>query len=285
MYSQMCSINRLFYIYPIHIFYLKMKIKYLALLLFPLSLAACQSHNVQNAGDMTLSSHQQALKQQDPAQVLTAYEWSNNTANAPKPLVLRFNEKQRLSISTNCNRVGGAWKIDGQSIEVGDMMSTMMACTNSSMQQESLALALFSKRKVPFVLDVNDIEKPTLTIRALDGQSYVFAGKMTAETKYQSTGETIFLEVSPETKSCTGVAPQTCLQVREIKYAENGVKSQVDKDWTLFYDHIEGFQHTPNERQVIRVKRYEIKNPAADQSKYAYVHDMTIEHESVKGAL
>ena len=70
--------------------------------------------------------------------------------------------------------------------------------------------------------------------------------------------------------------------MREIKYAENGIKTQVDKDWTLFYNHIEGFEHNPNERQIIRVKRYEIKNPAADQSKYAYVHDMTIERATVK---
>lgn len=262
-----------------------MNIKYLALLLLPFSLAACQSHTVNQAGEKTLNSHQQALKQQNPAQALTAYEWSSNTANAPKPFVLSFTENGRLSISTSCNGLGGTWKVDGQSIEVGDMMSTAMACSDHAMQQESLAASLFSKRKAPFVLDVTNVEKPSLTIRSADGQSYVFTGKMTPETKYQTTGEIIFLDVSPETKSCTGVAPQTCLQVREIKYTENGVKSQVDKDWTLFYDHIEGFEHTPDERQVIRVKRYEIKNPAADQSKYAYVHDMTVERETVKGAL
>jgi len=50
----------------------------------------------------------------------------------------------------------------------------------------------------------------------------------------------------------------------------------------LFYDQIEGFEHNPAERQVIRVKRYEIKHPAADQSKYAYVHDMTVERATVK---
>ncbi|HAB42517.1 MAG TPA: hypothetical protein DCE70_02950, partial [Acinetobacter sp.] len=50
-------------------------------------------------------------------------------------------------------------------------------------------------------------------------------------------------------------------------------------------DQIEGFQHTPNERQIIRVKRYEIKNPAADQSKYAYIFDMAVERETVKGTL
>ena len=35
----------------------------------------------------------------------------------------------------------------------------------------------------------------------------------------------------------------------------------------------------------MRVKRYEIANPAADQSKYAYIQDMIIEREAVKGLL
>lgn len=121
-----------------------------------------------------------------------------------------------------------------------------------------------------------------MTLIAASGQKYVFSGKMTPETQYQTQAETIFLEVAPQTKPCKGVAAQTCLQVREIKYAENGVKMQVDKNWNLFYDKIEGFEHNPKERQIIRVKRYEIKNPAADQSKYAYVHDMTVERATVK---
>ena len=50
-------------------------------------------------------------------------------------------------------------------------------------------------------------------------------------------------------------------------------------------NHIDGFTHNPKERQIVRVKRYEIANPAADQSKYAYVQDMIIEREAVKGLL
>ena len=120
---------------------------------------------------------------------------------------------------------------------------------------------------------------------AANGQAYEFIGKMTPETKYQGQAETIFLEISPDTKQCTGVTQQSCLQVKEVKYDQNGLKTQVDKDWTLFYDQIEGFQHSPNERQIIRVKRFEIKHPAADQSKYAYIFDMAVERKIVKGAL
>jgi hypothetical protein len=105
---------------------------------------------------------------------------------------------------------------------------------------------------------------------------------MTPETKYQSEPKTVFLEISPETKSCTGVAPQTCMQVREVKYDEKGIKTYTDKSWSLYYGQIEGFEHNPKQRVIVRVKRFEIKNPAADQSSLADVLDMVIEQEIVK---
>lgn len=255
-----------------------MKLKYLAIALFPLALAACQSGDIQKAGDIAMS----VLQQQNPNKILNSYQWSVNTSANTKPLTLNFYEQNRLSVSTSCNSMSGSFKIEGNQIVVTQLASTMMACSAPLMDQEKIASSLLSDRKATFVLDAKNVEQPTLTLTAADGKTYTFTGKMTPETKYQTAAETIFLEVSPETKQCVGVAPQTCLQVREIKYAKNGVKTQVDKDWTLFYDHIDGFEHSPKERQVIRIKRYEIKNPAADQSKYAYVHDMTIERESIK---
>ncbi|MFP6841691.1 MAG: META and DUF4377 domain-containing protein [Acinetobacter sp.] len=255
-----------------------MKFKFLALALLPLALAACQSGDIQKAGDIAVS----VLQQKNAATTLSSYEWSTLTGTAPKPLVLHFDAQGRLSIQTSCNGMGTSWKAENNQIITGDLMSTQMACDDASMQQEKVAADLFSKRSAPFILDLKNPEQPTLSIISASGQKYTFSGKMTAETKYQTQAETVFLEISPETKQCTGVAPQTCLQVREIKYAENGVKTQVDKDWTLFYDQIEGYQHNPAERQIIRIKRYEIKNPAADQSKFAYIHDMTVERATVK---
>ena len=255
-----------------------MKLKFLAIALFPLTLAACQSGDIQKVGDVAVS----VLQQQNADKTLASYQWSTTTGSAPKPLVLNFDDKGRLGISTSCNGMGSSWKIENNQIVTGHLMATQMACPEASMQQESVASDLFSNRKAPFVLDLKDPQNPTLTVISATGQKYVFTGKMTPETKYNAQAEIIFLEISPETKSCTGVAPQTCLQVRELKYNDSGVKTQIDKDWTLFYDQIEGFEHNPAERQVIRVKRYEIKNPAADQSKYAYVHDMTVERATVK---
>lgn len=256
-----------------------MKLKYLAIALFPLALAACQSSDIQKVGDLAVS----VLQQQNTDQTLANYHWSANTADAPKPLILNFDKSGRLSISTSCNGMGTNWKIENNQIVTGNLMATQMACAPNAMAQEKAAAKLFDNRKAPFVLNLNDPEAPTLTVMSASGEKVIFTGKQTAESKYQSQGETIFLEISPETKTCsTGVARIQCLQVREIKYAENGVKTQVDQDWSLFYDHIDGYTHDPKTRQIVRVKRYERQNPAADQSKYAYVKDLVVETETVK---
>ena len=254
-----------------------MKLKFLAIALFPLTLAACQSGDIQKVGDVAVS----VLQQQNADKTLASYQWSTHTGTAPKLLVLNFDDKGRLGIATSCNGMGASWKVENNQIVTDNLMATQMACETNAMEQESVAKDLFDHRKAPCVLDLKDPQNPTLTVISATGQKYVFTGKMTPETKYNAQAEIIFLEISPETKSCTGVAPQTCLQVRELKYNDSGVKTQLDKDWTLFYDQIEGFEHNPAEHQVIRVKRYEIKNPAADQSKYAYVHDMTVERATV----
>lgn len=157
----------------------------------------------------------------------------------------------------------------------------MMACADDLMQQERLSADIFSEKKVPFTLSTQN-DQAILTITDSKGQKYTFLGKMTAEAKYQSEGKIVFLEISPQTKSCTGVAPQTCMQVREIKYDDKGIKKYADKNWSLYYGQIEGFEHNPNQRVIVRVKRFEIKNPAADQSSIADVLDMVVEQEIVK---
>ena len=253
-----------------------MKLKLLALALIPLSLAACQSNDIQKVGDVAVK----LLQQQNASQTLSAYEWHLDTG-AEKHMIMQLMADGRSSISTTCNTLSGGWKASTGVLEMSQMAMTMIGCSEQAHQQEKFAAEFLDKAKLPFILNLDNLEQPTLTLTA-NGQSVTFYGKMTPETKYQSQAETIFLEISPETKSCTGVAAQTCLQVREIKYNEQGLQTYIDPSWSLFYDNIEGFEHNPQSRQIIRVKRYPIKNPAADQSKYAYIHDMTVMYESLK---
>ena len=251
-----------------------MKIKYLVVALLPLSLMACQT--VQNVTDNVISQINTTA-----AKNLTEYNWTYQGSKASKPLVLSFDDNQRLSIQTGCNNQGGTWKVEGNTIVTSPLASTMMACADDLMQQERLSADIFSEKKVPFTLSTQN-DQAILTITDSKGQKYTFLGKMTAEAKYQSEGKIVFLEISPQTKSCTGVAPQTCMQVREIKYDDKGIKTYADKNWSLYYGQIEGFKHNPEQRVIVRVKRFEIKNPAADQSSQADVLDMVVEQELVK---
>lgn len=257
-----------------------MKLKFIVLALLPFSFAGCQSNHTQQAGDPVVPT----IQQKSADQILSSYTWELDRG-LDRPIALSFDTQGRLSAVTSCNGLGTTWAVKNNKISTSEVIGTEMACDAPLMQQEHFVAQLLQKREIPFQLNSTDLHKPTLTLLAIDGQTYEFTGKMTPETQYQGQAETIFLEVSPETKPCTGVGPQTCLQVKEVKYDQNGLKTQVDKDWTLFYDQIKGFQHSPNERQIIRVKRFEIKHPAADQSKYAYIFDMAVEREAFQGSL
>ena len=58
--------------------------KFLAIALFPLTLAACQTADLQKAGDLAVS----VLQQQNASKTLSSYQWSTNTGSE-KPLVLK----------------------------------------------------------------------------------------------------------------------------------------------------------------------------------------------------
>lgn len=256
-----------------------MKIKYLALALVPFALAACQSSDVQQVKDVVNN----VVLQQNADQNLAKYTWSYQPEGTTRPVTLSFSKKDhRLSIDTGCNMQMGSWSVENNQLITSKLASTMKACEPALMKQEQMTAAIFNEAKVPFTITWEEAEQPVLHLTAANGTKINLQGELTPEAKYQSEGETIFLEVAPKTESCTGVAPQTCLQVRELKYDERGVKTYVDKDWTLFYSNIKGYQHTDNVRNILRVKRYTVKNPAADQSSAAYVLDMVVESEMVK---
>ncbi|MDQ8934630.1 META and DUF4377 domain-containing protein [Acinetobacter rudis] len=256
-----------------------MKIKYLALALIPFALAACQSTTTQQIKDVVTN----VVSQQNASQILPNYTWSYQPAGTNHPVSLSFDKQnQRLSIDTGCNMQSTTWSIANNQLITGNLASTMKACEPALMQQEQNTGKIFNQAKIPFTITWNNEEQPVLNIVTATGEKISLKGELTDEAKYQSAGEIIFLEIAPETRSCVGVGPQTCLQVREIKYDNSGVKTYVNKEWHNFYDSIKGFEHTAKQRNILRVKRFEIKNPAADQSKYAYVLDMVVESEQVK---
>jgi heat shock protein HslJ/predicted small secreted protein len=77
------------------------------------------------------------------------------------------------------------------------------------------------------------------------------------ETKGASANAVLkTLQVAPARVECTGVAPQTCLQVRESSAAA----------WTLLYEEIVGFDYQPGYLYEIRIREEAVANPPADGS-------------------
>lgn len=244
------------------------------------ALTACQSHNVDKSSHTPISEVKN-VKSNALQKTLTQYTWAYQPEGSDRPIILSFFNDQRIHIATGCNDAFGGYELTDNTLEVKQMGMTMKMCQSEAMKQQAFAMSLFDKNKQNITLQLDDPLKPVLNLTVADGKTYQFVGTQTPETKYNGQAETIFLEVSPELKDCVGVAPQKCMQVREIKYNESGLKTSVG-EWTLFYDKIEGFEHDANIRSVLRLKKFTIKNPAADQSKYAYVHDMTVETEWLK---
>ncbi|MNV62517.1 hypothetical protein D3C71_1550660 [compost metagenome] len=73
-----------------------------------------------------------------------------------------------------------------------------------------------------------------------------------------------------------------CLMVRERRYNEAGVQQSTQDKWRPLYQSIEGFEHQEGVRTVLRVKRYDWKNPPADAPSKVYVLDMVVEQDASK---
>ncbi|KAG0771436.1 hypothetical protein G6F22_016476 [Rhizopus arrhizus] len=111
-----------------------------------------------------------------------------------------------------------------------------------------------------------DTAEPALELVGQDGTVLKFVGEPTPETLYGSAGETIFLEVAAKKAECSHpmIPNYQCLMVRERRYNEAGVQQPTQDKWHPLYQSIEGFEHKDGVRTVLRVKRYDWKNPPAD---------------------
>ncbi|WP_434031925.1 DUF4377 domain-containing protein [[Pseudomonas] boreopolis] len=200
------------------------------------------------------------------------------------PLQLDFGDG-RVSVSHLCNRRGGSYTLEGGTLQVGRMASTMMACPEPGRMEQEKAAGQALEGSFAIAVDGGGAE-PRLTLKRQDGTLLVLAGTPTAETRYGGPGEQVFLEVAAQTRPCSHplIPDKQCLQVRELRYDANGLRQGEPGEWQNFYDDIEGYQHQDGVRNVLRVRRYTRQDVPADASKYAYVLDMVVESETVKPA-
>lgn len=226
----------------------------------------------------------------DAAATLSRYHWQLSSAtdasgkridalfvNADKPLQLDF-DGQRLSVSNTCNRMNGGFTIADGKMEFSTFASTMMACPDPKLMAMDGAVGNLLTGSLAFVLDATG-EHPALTLTTANGDKLVFTGNPTAETRFGSKGQIVFLEVAPQTKPCNHplMKDAQCLEVREIHFNDQGIREGEPGPWRVLGQNIEGFTHQPGVRNVVRVKRFTVANPPADGSSVAYVLDLVVE--------
>jgi len=200
-------------------------------------------------------------------------------ARADKPVTLDFGDG-RLSVSNTCNRLVGAYTLAGHDLAVPRLASTMMACAEPAV----MALDRAVSSRLEGTLKLERPDASTLRLTTAGGDVLTFRGEPTAQARYGGPGETVFLEVDARARPCPHpLMPDTqCLQVREVHYDDKGLEQGQRGDFGNFYGDIEDYTHQPGVRNVLRVKRYTLKNVPADAPAQAYVLDMVVASETVK---
>lgn len=229
-----------------------------------------------------------------PAATLDGYRWNLvsavDSAGKPIPALQREGKyglqlsfsKGNLGIGGGCNHLGGGYTVKGERLEIGGIRTTLMACQDARLMQMDSEISKLLEGGAGFALEGQGPE-PRLSLTTASGAKLGLVGEPTAQTRYGSEGTTMFFEVDAQRRTCPHplMPEHKCLWVRERRYDGNGVALQPQQDWQFLYQEIEGYQHEPGERNVVRVKKFDVKNPPADASSVAYVLDMVVESELV----
>ena len=264
-----------------------------------LSLAACST----SPSNHTSPSHGGHATTQQPHRMhastnetLQAYHWyldkAEDAKGAPQPqykalaptmpvrldFVAGSHPGEQTVSSKLCNNLVSSYTLEGKQLQVGNPISTMMACENAALMQLERAVAAQMGRMQSVQIE-QGAQQPRLVLSFTDGSRWQMVGQPTDATRYGGPGETVFMEIAAQTQPCvSGAAPTECLQVREVRYDSAGRKT-VAPEWQNFHGSIDGFEFQPGMRHVLRLKRYPLSNPAADGAAFAYVKDMTVEVE------
>jgi heat shock protein HslJ/uncharacterized lipoprotein NlpE involved in copper resistance len=188
--------------------------------------------------------------------------------------------ESRLHAQGGCNGFRGAFQIDDDGLlEVTGGMSTMMACPTPLMEADAALAALMAGTLEPVLVRG---AQPTLVLLTQGSDALVLRGELTPEAQFGAPTR-IFLEIAAQTVECEGSprADGRCLQVRELTFDEQGLRVGEPSEWRTFTADIEGYEHEPGIRNVLRVNRFQ---PAAGPEVPAgpvYVLDLVVQSEVV----
>jgi len=197
------------------------------------------------------------------------------------PITMRF-DGARLSIQGACNQMNGGWRLDSQGqLTVGRLAATMKACEAPLMEADA---ALSAALSAPVGVEAAGGSTPSLRLSTTARQRLTFSGQPTLRSLY-GVPKRLFLEVAPQTVDCTlpSGASGRCLQVREVRFDDKGLRQNPPGPWRPFGERIEGYTHARGVRNVLRVDRYQRKPASAGQPSAVYVLDLVVESEAVAG--
>lgn len=200
---------------------------------------------------------------------------------AGHPIVMSFIDA-RLSIKGACNQLNGAWRLSPQTqLTIGRLAATMKACEPALMAADSTLSAVLEQ---PLGVELTRGATPTLRLSTASRQILVFSGQRTLRSLY-GPPKRLFLEVAAQTVDCKlpSGATGSCLQVREVRFDDKGLRKGEPGPWRPLTEPIEGYTHSPGVRNVLRVDRYQRTPPPAGRPPVAYALDLVVESETVTG--
>lgn len=162
---------------------------------------------------------------------------------ADRPITINF-EAGGISGDAGCNNYFSDYTIAGEMLTIGLIGSTMMACDSDLMLVEQQFLSALESARL------YTMQADTLTLQLESGALHF--------SNAQPVEKTLF--VGAEQVDCMGVAPQTCLLVKDVDSAE----------WEYFYDAITGFEWEAGYEYELRVRIIPVENPPADASSVVY---------------
>ncbi|WP_201555001.1 META domain-containing protein [Psychrobacter sp. 72-O-c] len=242
--------------------------------------------------DETIKNEQTA--EQQMINDLARHRWTlataTDSASQPLPLLmtikdqvtLNFNKYQgqnTINYSVGCNTMSAAYNLQGQALTAEESMGTKMSCGDLNTAENRLNKLIYGDSQLSLV----EGEQPMLTQVTGDSTTLVWKGRLTAQAKYNTKGETIFWAVSSETKPCTDNSAKMCLQVSPVTYDDQGIKTS-EGEWALFTGTIDGYQHDSTQEEVLRLHRYNLDtddiSAEGSDAEYAYVLDTVIENNT-----
>jgi heat shock protein HslJ len=191
------------------------------------------------------------------------------------PFEFHFTETS-LQVKGGCNGFRGRYEInEAGRLVATPLASTLMACPPALMEADQTMGALLAK---PLGLTLVRGTEPTLVLISDESEVLMLSGSLTPEALY-GPPTLVFLEVAADTVPCPEPDQATpCLNVRELRFNDQGIRVGEPGAWQPFAGSIEGFQHTPGVRHVLRVKRFQ---PPAE-APAVHVLDLIVESETVK---